>query len=63
MSRGRCTFRQRDLTAAVKAVEAAGVGVARVEVDKDGKIIIIPGKPPVPADPAVRGLPEQDLGM
>ncbi|QJP12964.1 hypothetical protein G3545_04400 [Starkeya sp. ORNL1] len=64
MSRGPCTFRQRDLTAAVKAVEAAGIGVARVEVDKDGKIIIIPGKPPVvPFDLPTHGLPEPDLGM
>ncbi len=45
MSRGPCTFRQRDLTAAVKAAVAAGLEVARVEVDKDGKIVVIAGKP------------------
>lgn len=45
MSRGACTFRQRDVTAAVKAVAAAGVAIARVEVDKDGKIVIIAGGP------------------
>lgn len=39
MARASCTFRQRDVTAAVKAARAAGV--ARVEVDKAGKIIII----------------------
>jgi|GEM_PF-1662746 PHP family Zn ribbon phosphoesterase len=44
MTRGICTFRQRDVTAAVKAVVAAGVAVARVEVDKSGKIVIIVGK-------------------
>jgi len=33
-------FRQRDLTAAVKAVENAGKKVARVEVDKVGNIAI-----------------------
>jgi hypothetical protein len=43
MSRGTCTFRQRDVTAAVKAVAAAGVAIARVEVDKNGKIVIIAG--------------------
>lgn len=45
MSRGPATFRQRDMTAAIRAVRAAGVSVARVEVDRDGKIIVIPGKP------------------
>jgi S-adenosylmethionine hydrolase len=41
MSRAPSTFRKRDVTAAVGAVVAAGVAVARVEVDKDGKIIIV----------------------
>ena len=44
MSRASCTFRQRDVTAAVKAVVAAGVNVARVEVDKSGKIVVIVAK-------------------
>ena len=37
MSRGRCTFRQSDATKAIKAAVAAGVEVARVEIDKDGR--------------------------
>jgi hypothetical protein len=41
MARGPTTFRQRDLTAAVKGVVAAGFAVARVEVDKDGKIVVV----------------------
>jgi hypothetical protein len=45
MSRAPCTFKQRDVTAAVKAVTAAGIDVARVEVDKTGRIVIIAGKP------------------
>ena len=44
MSRGECTFRQRDVTAALKAARDAGAEVARVEIDK-GKIIIVMGKP------------------
>jgi hypothetical protein len=44
MSRGPLTFKQTDLTRAVKAVVAAGVGVSRVEI-KDGTIILVPGKP------------------
>ena len=48
MARGQSTFRQRDLTAAVKAVVAAGCEVVRVEVDKDGKIVVVTGKPQGP---------------
>jgi hypothetical protein len=44
MSRGPATFRQRDLTAAVKALRAAGCDVARVEIGKDGKIIVVTGR-------------------
>jgi hypothetical protein len=45
MARGHCTFRQSDVTKAVKAVVAAGVEVARVEVDADGRIVVVAGKP------------------
>jgi hypothetical protein len=41
MSRGPRTFQQADVTRAVKAVVAAGVQVGRVEVDKDGKIVVV----------------------
>jgi len=41
MSRGPQTFKQRDLSAAIKAVVAAGREVARIEVGKDGTIIVI----------------------
>jgi hypothetical protein len=35
------TFRQRDVTAAVKGVERAGRQVARVEIGRDGRIVVI----------------------
>ena len=41
MSRAPSTFRQQDVTKAVKAVAAAGVHIARVEIDRDGRIVII----------------------
>ena len=45
MSRVPSTFRQRDLTAAVKAMIAAGQKVTRVEVDKDGRIVVMIADP------------------
>ena len=41
MTRAPATFRQQDVTKAVKAVAVAGVHIARVEIDKAGKIVII----------------------
>jgi hypothetical protein len=41
MARGRSIFRQQDVTRAVKAVAAAGVGISRVEIDNAGKIVIV----------------------
>jgi hypothetical protein len=41
MPRGQCRFRQSDVTRAVKAVVAAGGRVARVEIDRDGKIVLV----------------------
>jgi hypothetical protein len=43
MARAPSTFRQQDVTKAVKAVAAAGMHIARIEIDKAGKIVIITG--------------------
>ena len=45
MARAPSTFRQQDVTRAVKAVSAAGVHIARIEIDKSGKIVIITADP------------------
>jgi hypothetical protein len=47
--RSQRNFRKRDIRAAVEAVRAAGVEVARVEVDKDGFSVVV-GKPADPKD-------------
>jgi hypothetical protein len=44
MTRAPSTIRQQDVTRAVKAVAAAGVDIARVEIDTAGKIVIVTGK-------------------
>jgi hypothetical protein len=46
MSRVPSTFKQADVTRAVKAVVAAGVDIARVEIDKSGKIVIVTNRSP-----------------
>ena len=40
----RSKFRQHDLTRALKAAQAAGVEVARFEIEQDGKIVLVTGK-------------------
>jgi len=45
MSRGQQTFKQRDVTKALKATVKAGITVGRIEIDKGGKIVIVTGRP------------------
>ena len=53
MTRRPCTFRKADVTRAAKAVQAAGLEVAHVEVSRDGLIRVVPRNPgqPNPRDP------------
>lgn len=39
--RGRGHFRQSDVTRALRAVRAAKVEVDRVEIEKDGRVIVV----------------------
>ena len=45
MSHGQQTFKQSDVTKAIKAAVKAGIGIGRVEIDKNGKIVIVPARP------------------
>jgi len=44
MSRGQQTFKQSDVTKAIKATVKAGIAVERVEIDANGKIIVVSAK-------------------
>jgi len=41
MGRGRSTFKEGDLTRALRAAKKAGANVARAEVARDGKIVLV----------------------
>ncbi len=45
MSRRPSKFRQTDLTRALKGARAAGVEIARVEIDNDGRIVVVAALP------------------
>jgi len=60
MPRGCCTFRQTDITRAIKGVRAAGVEVQQVEIAADGRIILVTGKS-VPVDALDRELAEFEV--
>jgi hypothetical protein len=61
MSRGPQNFRQSDVTKAVKGVVAAGVDIARVEIDPVGKIVIFASRPNGSSEPPVDDL-DRELG-
>jgi hypothetical protein len=41
MTRAPSIFRQQDLTKAIRGATKAGVNIARIEIAKDGRIVII----------------------
>lgn len=40
-----CSFRETDVRRAIKAARSSGIEIGRVEIERDGRIIVIPGKP------------------
>jgi len=57
--RGPCTFKQRDVTAAIRAARSAGIEVKRVIVDREGRIVIETGATGIDVAPIN---PWDDLG-
>ena len=45
MARGPCTFKQQDVTRLLKATVAAGIEIQRIEIEPDGKMVVVAGKP------------------
>ena len=41
MGQGKATFKQADLTRALRAVEKAGRDLERAEIDRDGRIVLV----------------------
>jgi hypothetical protein len=54
MVRAPSTFRQSDITRAIRAARAAGVENPRIEITKDGKLVIITAPEPEPAPEVVK---------
>jgi hypothetical protein len=54
MPRSSCTFKQTDVTRALRAAARAGIEVDRCEISKDGRIVIV-------ARSAMGGPPPDDL--
>jgi hypothetical protein len=44
MARAQSTLRKADIVRVLRAAKAAGVDIARVEIDAAGKIVIVTGK-------------------
>jgi hypothetical protein len=57
MTRAPSTFRQSDITKAIRAARKAGVENVRVEIAKDGRIVIVTGG----AQPAVQDDLDREL--
>jgi hypothetical protein len=43
MPKGPLTFKQTDLLRAIRTSQKAGLSIARVEIDRDGKIVVVVG--------------------
>ncbi len=54
MSKGQHTFRQGDVTKALKGARNAGVNVKGFEINRDGKIVVFTDNPESPTSAHIR---------
>jgi hypothetical protein len=57
-SRRDTTFRKADVMRAIRAAQAVGISKPRIEIDRHGTIMIIPGEPPKDNGAAAPDTPE-----
>jgi len=50
MSKGQHTFKQGDVTKALKGAVNAGIKVKRIEIDRAGKIVVFTGEDRSPTE-------------
>jgi len=50
MSKGPLTFKQTDLLRAIRTFQKAGLSIARAEIDRDGKIVVMTGNSSEPSE-------------
>lgn len=50
MARTAATFKQADVQRLIQAAKACDLPIARIEVDKDGKIILVHGASDAPVE-------------
>jgi hypothetical protein len=43
--RGKCAFRKTTLKRAIQTIEGCGKRISRVEIDQEGRIVILTDKP------------------
>jgi hypothetical protein len=60
MARAPAAFKKADLRRAVEACRAAGVAIARVEIDRHGKIVIVAAPAANDSSGAITGENEWD---
>ena len=44
MPKGSLLFKETDLLRAIRTSQRAGLSIARVEIDRDGKIVVVTGE-------------------
>jgi hypothetical protein len=63
MARGRVAFKETDLVRALRGTARAGLQAQRIEIDRDGKIVVFLDKGQQPDTPAGSGANPWDQAL